>query len=83
MENKSTNRSWNQHANALIGQSNGIRKSESCVMDKVYDSEKIHFFIREEIRADSITPLKGKKENENSGGIPKTGSLAFDNVKYN
>ncbi len=52
-------------------------------MDKVYDSEKIHFFIREEIRADSITPLKGKKENENSGGIPKTGSLAFDNVKYN
>jgi len=82
MENKSTNRSWNQHANALIGQSNGIRKSECCVMDKVYDSEKIHYLIREEIRADSITPLKGKKENENSGAIQKTVTLAFDNLRY-
>ena len=48
----------------MIRQSNGIRKSECYVMDKVYDSEKIHSLIREEIRVDSITPLKGKKENE-------------------
>jgi hypothetical protein len=51
-------------------------------MDKVYDSEKIHSLIREEIRADSITPLKGKKENENSGAIQKTVTLAFDNLRY-
>jgi hypothetical protein len=52
-------------------------------MDKVYDSKKIHSFIREEIRADLITPFKGKKENENLGAIQKTVTLAFDNVRSN
>jgi hypothetical protein len=41
-----------KHANALIRQSNRIRKSQCYVMDKGFDSEKIHSLIREEIRAD-------------------------------
>jgi hypothetical protein len=53
-----------RHANALIRQSNKMRKSECYVLDKGYDSEKIHTIIREEIKADSIIPLrKGKEEN--------------------
>jgi len=39
-------------------QSNRIRKSQCYVMDKGYDSEKIHSLSREEIRADSMIPLK-------------------------
>jgi hypothetical protein len=30
-------------------------------MDKGYDSEKIHSFIREEIKADSVIPVKKRK----------------------
>ena len=49
-----------KHENALIRQSNRIRKSQCYVMDKGYDSEKIHSLIREEIRANSIIPV-GKR----------------------
>jgi len=51
-----------KHANALIKQTSKIRKSECYVMDKGYDSEKIHALIREEIKADSIIPLRVKKK---------------------
>ncbi len=51
-----------KHANALIRQSNKIRKSDCYVMDKRYDSEKIHSIIREEIKADSIIPVREKKK---------------------
>uniref|UniRef100_Q46AG6 Uncharacterized protein n=1 Tax=Methanosarcina barkeri (strain Fusaro / DSM 804) TaxID=269797 RepID=Q46AG6_METBF len=36
-----------KHEKALIRQSNKSRKSECYVMDKVYNSEKIHTLIRE------------------------------------
>jgi hypothetical protein len=50
-----------KHAKALIRQSNKSRKSECYVMDKGYDSEEIHALIREEIKADSIIPLRVRK----------------------
>ena len=53
-----------KHANALIRQSSKIRKSECYVMDKRYDSEKIHTLIREEIKADSIIPLRQRKRKK-------------------
>ena len=47
-----------KHAKALMRQSNKMRRSEFYVMDKGYDSEKIHTLIREEIKANSIIPLR-------------------------
>ncbi len=43
-----------KHANALIKQSNRIRKSQCYVMDKGYDSGKIHSLIREKIGVNPI-----------------------------
>jgi hypothetical protein len=45
-----------------------MRKSDCYVMDKGYDSEKIHSIIRDEIKADSIIPVrerKGRRSGEN------------------
>jgi hypothetical protein len=71
-----------RHVNALIKQSNKIRKSQCYVMDKGYVSEKIHLIIREEIRTDSIIPAE-KKENKNFGKIRRQLHLIFDKIKYN
>ncbi len=60
-----------KHTNALIRQSNKIRKSECYVMDKGYDSEKIHSLIREEIKADSIIPLRNIKRKKSKESIKK------------
>jgi transposase len=53
-----------KHANTLIRQSNRKRKSECYVMDKGYDSEKIHTLIREEIKAESIIPVRERKRKK-------------------
>ncbi len=49
-------------------QSNRIRKSQCYVMDKGYDTEKIHSLFRKEIRADSTMPVKkrARKFGENT-----------------
>jgi hypothetical protein len=72
-----------KHANALIRQSNKMRKSDCYVMDKGYDSEKIHSLIREEIKADSIIPLRQRKRKKIKGKYRKQLNLSFDKIKYN
>jgi hypothetical protein len=72
-----------KHAKALIRQSNKSRKSECYVMDKGYDSEKIHALIREEIKADSIIPLRVRKRKKIKGKYRKQLNLSFDKIKYN
>ncbi len=72
-----------KHANALIRQSNKMRKSECYVLDKGYDSEKIHTIIREEIKADSIIPLRKRKRKKIGGKYRKQLYMAFDKIKYN
>lgn len=72
-----------KHASALIRQSSKIRKSECYVMDKGYDSEKIHTLIREEIKADSIIPLRQRKRKRIKGKYRKQLHLSFDKIKYN
>ncbi|WP_342636700.1 transposase [Methanosarcina acetivorans] len=72
-----------KHAKALIGQSNKSRKSECYVMNKGYDSEKIHVLIREEIKADSIIPLRVRKRKKIKGKYRKQLNLRFDKIKYN
>ena len=51
-------------------------------MDKGYDSEKIHSLIRENIKADSIMPLRVRKRKKIGGKYRKQLHLVFDNVKY-
>lgn len=72
-----------KHANALIRHSNKMRRSECYVMDKGYDSGKIHSIIREEIRADSIIPLRKRKRKKIKGKYRKQLNLSFDKIKYN
>ena len=72
-----------KHAKALIRQSNKSRKSECYVMDKGYDSEKIHALIREEIKADSIIPLRVRKRKKIKGKYRKQLNLSFDKITYN
>ena len=40
-------------------------------MDKGYDSEEIHVLIREEIKADSIIPLRVRKRKRINGKYRK------------
>jgi len=72
-----------RHVNALIRQSNKNKKSECYVLDKGYDSEKIHILIREEIKADSIIPLRVRKRKKIKGKYRKQLHLTFDKIKYN
>ena len=61
-----------KHAKALIRQSNKMRRFGCYVMDKRYDSEKIHALIREEIKADSVIPLRKRKRKRIKGKKQKT-----------
>ena len=58
-----------KHANALIRQSNKMRKSYCYVMNKGYNSDKTHSIIREEIKADSIIPVRERKRKKIRGKI--------------
>ncbi len=72
-----------KHANALIRQSNNMRKSDYYVMDKGYNSEKIHSIIREEIKTDSIIPVRERKRKKIRCKYRKQLNLVFDRIKYN
>jgi hypothetical protein len=69
-----------KHANALIRQSNKVRKSECYVLDKGYDLEKIHTMIREEIKADSIIPLRKRKRKKIRGKYRKQLHQSFEKL---
>ena len=60
-----------------------LRKSECYVMDKGYDSEEIHVLIREEIKADSIIPLRVRKRKKINGKYRKQLQIEFDKITYN
>ena len=52
-------------------------------MDKGYDSEEIHTLIREEMKADSIVPLRVRKRKRINGKYRKQLNVEFDNIRYN
>ena len=52
-------------------------------MDKGYDSEEIHVLIREEIKADSIIPLRVRKRKKINGKYRKQLQIEFDKITYN
>ena len=72
-----------KHAKTLIRQSNKLRKSQCYVMDKGYGSEEIHALIREEIKAESIIPLRVRKRKKIKGKYRKQLYLTFDEIRYN
>ncbi|BAW30197.1 transposase [Methanosarcina thermophila] len=55
----------------MIKKSNRSRKSQCYVMDNGYDSEEIHTLIRNEIKADSIVPLRERKRMRINGKYRK------------
>ncbi|RXA15579.1 IS5 family transposase [Methanosarcina sp. MSH10X1] len=72
-----------KHAETLIRQSNKLRKSQCYVMDKGYDSEEIHTMIKEEIKADSVVPLRERKRKRINGKYRKQLKKEFDKITYN
>jgi hypothetical protein len=52
-------------------------------MDNGYDSENIHALIREEMKTDSIIPLRQRKRKKVGGKYRKKLHLVFDKIKYN
>ena len=71
-----------QHARSLVNQVQKITKSECYTMDKGYDSEKIHEYIRESIKADSIIPVRKWNGNIYSGKYRMEMFRDFDKEKY-
>jgi hypothetical protein len=71
-----------RHALRLLRTYHKARRLEYYGMDTGYDSEALHRLIREELKADSILPVRSWK-NEFVGGIyPQEMALHFDDVRY-
>ena len=71
-----------QHATKLLRQCHKTRKSECYVMDRGYDSEQIHRFIREDLHADSIIPLRSWNADYVRGKYRNEMAIQFDAEKY-
>jgi hypothetical protein len=72
-----------QHAFPLLKKCHKLHKSECYIMDRGYDSEKMHRFIRETLKADSIIPARSWKNTENIWGkYRKEMTNNFDFVRY-
>ena len=58
-----------------------MRKSDCYVMNKGYNSGKIHSIIRDEIKADSIILVRERKRKKIRGKYRKQLNLVFDKIK--
>ena len=72
-----------RHAFPLLKKCHKILKSECYVMDRGYDSEKMHRFIRESLKAISIIPTRSWKGTEHVWGkYRKEMTDNFDAIRY-
>ena len=72
-----------QHAFPLLKKCHKLHKSECYLMDRGYDSEKMHRFIRETLNADSIIPARRHNYSKNVWGkYRKEMTDNFDFVRY-
>jgi len=72
-----------RHAFPLLKKCHKLHKSECYVMDRGYDSEKMHRFIRETLKADSIIPARSHKYSLNVWGkYRKEMTDHFDVIRY-
>jgi Transposase DDE domain len=70
------------HTEKLLRQSHRIRKSDVFVMDKGYDSENIHRFIRDELNSYSIILVKIQKRKRIMGYYRRELSRSYDEKLY-
>ena len=71
-----------QHAKSLINQVQRITQSECFTMDKGYDSEDIHQYIRDSIGAESVIPVRKWSGNIYSGKYRMEMFKNFNQEKY-
>jgi hypothetical protein len=72
-----------RHAFVLLKKCHRMRKSECYVMDRGYDSEKMHRLIRDTLNADSVIPVRVWGNTENIWGkYRKLMTDNFDDVRY-
>lgn len=72
-----------RHAFSLLKKCHKLHKSECYVMDRGYDSEKMHRFIRENLKAISIIPPRSWKDTEHVWGkYRKEMTENFDAARY-
>ncbi|MBN2735035.1 MAG: IS5 family transposase [Methanomicrobiaceae archaeon] len=71
-----------QHAKSLINQVVRITKSDYFTMDKGYDSEDIHKYIRDIVKAESVIPVRKWNGNIYSGKYRMEMIKNFNQVKY-
>jgi hypothetical protein len=71
-----------QHAFLLLKKCHRFRRSEYYVMDRGYDSEKMHRFVRETLKAISIIPTRSWEGTEHIWGkYRKEMTDNFDSVR--
>ena len=70
------------HAEKLLKQCQRTRKSDLYVMDKGYDSEKIHELIRDTMHSCSLIPVRTRKRKRISGYYRKRLAQSFDFTRY-
>jgi transposase len=71
-----------RHAEKLLRQCHKIRKSDCYVMDKGYDSEAIHRLIREDLRANSVIPIRSWKNDIIGGTYRREMAQQFNDIIY-
>ena len=72
-----------KHAFSLLKECHKRHKSECYLMDKGYDSEKMHRFIRESLNADSIIPARSHQYSKIVWGkYRKEMTDHFDFLRY-
>ena len=72
-----------QHAFILLKKCHKTRKSQCYVMDRGYDSEKMHRLIRDTLHSDSVIPTRSWKNTEHVWGkYRKEMTDNFDTERY-
>ena len=71
------------HAFSLLKECHRLIKSDCYLMDRGYDSERMHRFIRESLKADSIIPARSHQYSKNVWGkYRKEMTDHFDAERY-
>jgi len=71
-----------KHASSLLRQCHKRRKADCYLMDKGYDSEKIHTLINEELKAEAIIPVRYRKRKKIKGKYRRKMRDEFDENVY-
>jgi len=71
-----------KHAKTLLSQCHHNRRSRYYVMDKAYDSEKIHELTREKLGSIAIVPLRQRERKRIKGRYRKKMLREFDSKIY-